>query len=60
MTKRKVKKKKSKVEIELSKYTNIYKRWDFVYCPALKSNVYFTKKGWIHLFEEKKDQKIKQ
>lgn len=46
-------KKRSKVEIQLRKYSTMYKSWKKVCCPALKKDVYFTKKGWEHLFEGK-------
>lgn len=44
---------KSKKESELSKLKKKmlekYNSWKQVYCPALKANVYFTRKGWNHL-----------
>lgn len=46
--------KKSKVEIELDRYSKNYKSWKNVDCPALKTKVHFTNKGWEHLFEGKK------
>lgn len=47
-------KKRSKVEIELNKFSKAYKSWEKVRCPALGADVHFTKKGWEHLFEGKK------
>lgn len=52
------KRKKSKVERELLKYSKMYKRWKKVYCPVLKADVHFTRMGWGHLFERKKRSKI--
>ncbi len=46
--------KRSKVEIELNKYSKNYKSWKSVDCPALKTKVHFTRKGWEHLFEDRK------
>jgi hypothetical protein len=46
--------KRSKIEIELNRYSKNYKSWGNVYCPALKTKVFFTKKGWEHLFVGKR------
>ena len=50
--------KKSKVETELDRYSKNYKSWKDVYCPALETKVYFTNKGWEHLFEGKKRSRV--
>lgn len=36
----------------------MYKKWGKTFCPALNSDVYFTKQGWNHLFIDKTRSKI--
>lgn len=44
---------KSKLQKLNSKYLTLYKSWKKVHCPALKTDVHFTNKGWQHIQQEK-------
>lgn len=36
-----------------AKYLRMYRSWKKVYCPALKKDIHFTSKGWVHIQKEK-------
>jgi hypothetical protein len=45
--------KKSDIQKKKEHYFRLYQSWKKIYCPALKSDVYFTLYGWKHIFEDK-------
>ncbi len=46
-------KRKTKLQKINAKYLKLYKLWKKIYCPALKKDIHFTSKGWLHIQKEK-------
>jgi len=46
-------KKRSDLQKLNNKYLKLYKSWKKVHSPALKRDVHFTSKGWVHIQKEK-------
>ncbi|HRN70341.1 MAG TPA: hypothetical protein PLS49_04085 [Candidatus Woesebacteria bacterium] len=46
-------KRKTELEIKKEQAFKLYKSIKKVYCPALKTHVYFTRWGWNHIVQKK-------
>lgn len=46
-------KKKTELDLKKEQYLKLYKSWKKIYCPALQSNVLFTRWGWNHVIQKR-------